>query len=34
MGVRGSSIVTPCGMMVIGGGGEEGELKVWSCESG
>ena len=25
--------MTPCGMMVMGGGGE-GEVKVWSCDNG
>ena len=37
-GDRGSSLVTPCGMLVVGGGGggsgKEGEVKVWSCDSG
>ena len=32
-GERGSSTVTPCGMMVVGGGGE-GEVKVWNCDNG
>ena len=35
-GYRGSSVVTPCGMLVMGGGGagEEAEVKVWTCDSG
>ena len=26
--------MTPCGMMVVGGGGGEGEVKVWNCDNG
>ena len=32
-GVRGSSVVTPCGMIVMGGGGE-GEVRAWSSDTG
>ena len=32
-GERGSSLVTPCWMMVVGGCGE-GEVKVWTCDIG
>ena len=33
-GHRGSSLVKPCGMMVVGGGGEGGVVKVWTCDNG
>lgn len=32
-GVKGCSLVTPCGVMVMGGG-ERGEVMVWKCDTG
>ena len=31
--MTGASIVSPCGVLVMGGGGG-GEVRVWACDSG